>query len=406
MIPPLQNQQCLADKRRNAERRLWSGLVGALLGALLFAPSAAAAGLEETVNAGASAVAAVSAAPPSTPTPPVAIPPSTPAPTTTPVVASPPPTPTPVPASPAASAPAPVRETLEAASKSVASTVPQVSTPSSHSASAGTVERAVDTAVGAVAATANTSTDVARTSTDSVRETASPVLESIGQPPPADTAGAVGDSVDAGARGVVNRVVGNLGKAGHAPRTPAVDLVVEGGAAHVIAALDHGSGLGTAALLPTQPATAPAAPPLGPPDSGLPPVASVLSHWPSRAPIGPAAAPWQGLLGVSGMSGTQLPSVPDVAGFLLATAGAGAPAGAVLGSPRNQIPTQDAPAPAPSPAPSPAAVPGAGGITFFVPVAALIALLALSAPATRRRFRRAGFLQPSVPFVCALERPG
>ncbi len=63
----------------------------------------------------------------------------------------------------------------------------------------------------------------------------------------------------------------------------------------------------------------------------------------------------------------------------------------------------DIPAPAPD---SPGAAPGSGG-SFFIPLAALLALLALVAPATLRR--RLGEVPDfAVPnrFVCALERPG
>lgn len=46
------------------------------------------------------------------------------------------------------------------------------------------------------------------------------------------------------------------------------------------------------------------------------------------------------------------------------------------------------------------------GATFFFPIAALLALLALVAPAIDRRRRRTVACSPPVPFVCALERPG
>ncbi len=61
--------------------------------------------------------------------------------------------------------------------------------------------------------------------------------------------------------------------------------------------------------------------------------------------------------------------------------------------------------PPPPPFQAPDTVAGSGA-SFFVPLAALLALLALAAPATFRRRREVpGFLAP-VPFVCALERPG
>lgn len=65
------------------------------------------------------------------------------------------------------------------------------------------------------------------------------------------------------------------------------------------------------------------------------------------------------------------------------------------------------PSQAPSPAPeSPAnAVPDSGG-TSFVPIVALLALLALVAPATLRRLGKGWDFHAPTPFVCALERPG
>lgn len=64
------------------------------------------------------------------------------------------------------------------------------------------------------------------------------------------------------------------------------------------------------------------------------------------------------------------------------------------------------PAEAPTPAPgSTQAAAGSAGSTF-IPIAALLALLALAAPATGRRLGKAADFRPPVPFVCALERPG
>jgi hypothetical protein len=63
----------------------------------------------------------------------------------------------------------------------------------------------------------------------------------------------------------------------------------------------------------------------------------------------------------------------------------------------------DVPLPAPE---SPGAIaPGSGG-PIFVPIAALLALLALAAPAILRRLGEVPAFRPSTPFVCALERPG
>jgi hypothetical protein len=65
------------------------------------------------------------------------------------------------------------------------------------------------------------------------------------------------------------------------------------------------------------------------------------------------------------------------------------------------------PPPPPHPAPGPPQneAGGAGG-TIFIPIAALLALLALAAPAIVRRLGEAPGLRPQTPFVCALERPG
>jgi hypothetical protein len=61
--------------------------------------------------------------------------------------------------------------------------------------------------------------------------------------------------------------------------------------------------------------------------------------------------------------------------------------------------------PQPSPGSAGQATPGPAG-SFFVPLAALLALLALVAPATLRRFREVPDLPAPALFVCALERPG
>jgi hypothetical protein len=67
------------------------------------------------------------------------------------------------------------------------------------------------------------------------------------------------------------------------------------------------------------------------------------------------------------------------------------------------------PAPSDIPLPTPEspanAIPDSVGPSF-VPIAALLALLALAAPAARRRLGRALDLHVPTPFVCALERPG
>jgi hypothetical protein len=61
--------------------------------------------------------------------------------------------------------------------------------------------------------------------------------------------------------------------------------------------------------------------------------------------------------------------------------------------------------PLPAPGSPASAVPDAGGPSF-VPIVALLALLALVAPAALRRLGGAADFRAPVPFVCALERPG
>jgi hypothetical protein len=63
----------------------------------------------------------------------------------------------------------------------------------------------------------------------------------------------------------------------------------------------------------------------------------------------------------------------------------------------------DVPPPAPE---SPATAVADSGGTSFVPIAALLALLALVAPAATRRLGKAPDFRAPTPFTCALERPG
>lgn len=80
-------------------------------------------------------------------------------------------------------------------------------------------------------------------------------------------------------------------------------------------------------------------------------------------------------------------------------------AGTAIDRSRSQNPAPtDVPLPAPG---SPGAIaPGGSGGPIFVPLAALLALLALVAPAIPRRLGGVPAFRPSTPFVCALERPG
>jgi hypothetical protein len=66
----------------------------------------------------------------------------------------------------------------------------------------------------------------------------------------------------------------------------------------------------------------------------------------------------------------------------------------------------------PVPLDGPMPAPGSSGVaagstgSFFAPIAALLALLALVAPAVLRRLGEVPDCRPPIPFVCALERPG
>lgn len=64
------------------------------------------------------------------------------------------------------------------------------------------------------------------------------------------------------------------------------------------------------------------------------------------------------------------------------------------------------PVPLDVPSPPPGAIAPASGDSLFVPFVALLALLALVAPASMRRLGEAPDFRASTPFVCALERPG
>jgi hypothetical protein len=74
------------------------------------------------------------------------------------------------------------------------------------------------------------------------------------------------------------------------------------------------------------------------------------------------------------------------------------------------IPHFDAPAAPDAPGPPPGSTTGVttsgSGASFFVPIAALLALLALASPAILRRLRELPAFPAPTPFVCALERPG
>ncbi len=93
----------------------------------------------------------------------------------------------------------------------------------------------------------------------------------------------------------------------------------------------------------------------------------------------------------------SLPTGPLAAGDVLSS-------GPPSGGSEEHAPVSDASSP-PAPEMLSAAASGSGGSTL-VPIAALLALLALVAPAISRRLREMADLSPPLPFACALERPG
>ncbi len=148
------------------------------------------------------------------------------------------------------------------------------------------------------------------------------------------------------------------------------------------------TGGGPAGPTPLGPSPTPLGPP-SPSETGSP-----VSH--------PGAAP----------AGGDSPTFPGASSFL------GTPLSPAVSAPRRLAPAsaappvepgngpQDSPSiPLPSVPPTVSLSGGAGG-WFFVPLAALMALVGLSAPAIMRRLREAAALPAPTPFVCALERPG
>lgn len=131
-------------------------------------------------------------------------------------------------------------------------------------------------------------------------------------------------------------------------------------------------------------------------------------------------------LGISAMLGHPADSPEDLVAKYMAgsdgaeASGLGAPEGLgdSKGSPSpvflsngatsaGQHSNGSAPLDVPGPLPrSPGVAVGGSGASFFVPIAALLALLALVAPAIHRRLREAPDFPVPTPFVCALERPG
>ena len=176
--------------------------------------------------------------------------------------------------------------------------------------------------------------------------------------------------------------------------------------------------------LPTLPGIGKIEPPLGAVTTPLPDLPSLPS-----GPGGPAgSAPGDDILTPAAPVNPADPFGPGspVGGPAPPAAGSGGPGeGSFLSTPLSPLTSsttnalsaraappatpgngpEDSPS-TPLPAPGPAFSTGGVGGWFFVPLAALMALVGLSAPAILRRLRESAALPSPTPFVCALERPG
>ena len=135
-----------------------------------------------------------------------------------------------------------------------------------------------------------------------------------------------------------------------------------------------------------------------PPDGGSSP-GGVLT-WEENSPTS-RLIHWGAIDSIAPVSETSTHFQDLVAPLFEAPSGAEAGIRSLAGDP-GERPPSDLPA---APSRSPGAVPGSGG-SIFVPLAALLALLALVAPASFRRLGEVPAFRPPTPFVCALERPG
>jgi hypothetical protein len=176
-------------------------------------------------------------------------------------------------------------------------------------------------------------------------------------------------------------------------------------AAHTALALDA-STLGAGAplgLLPSPSAPTPAV--LGTANPDAPFEASFTQRrFPALDWVGIDV--WEGMVGgVLAASGAYGPPLPGLVHFLSTPPTAAPRSGTAAAS--SSSPRHPSTPPSPLPVPAPASTaPGGGQVSFFVPLVALLALLALAAPAISRRLGEAVGPPPPVPFICALERPG
>jgi hypothetical protein len=233
-----------------------------------------------------------------------------------------------------------------------------------------------------------------------------PVVESLPVPKSTTAPSAPSPLPQAsGAEQAVQKLARDIGEGSAGPATP----VTEATKAVAQGALDAiGPAAGEALLRPVEllpePATGPMPDALSLPQPPLPSSSfsrPLTGASPLRSPVElggiETIAADSGVADLLGASATARLSTVAVAAALAGTAvdrtatRAGSPAPLNL--------------PPPAPGSPEAVVPGAGG-SLFVPLAALLALLALVAPAALRRVGEVPDFRPPTPFVCALERPG
>lgn len=181
----------------------------------------------------------------------------------------------------------------------------------------------------------------------------------------------------------------------------AVDEVVADGSATAQKLVDGASSAATThAKLQDHPAGSGQVPARATPPVRAHPPGSASAPSTQAEPVGPAGL--DALL----MAPAERPVASLATVLLAAPQRGGLPRANESDTPASAAPSPDPAAPLPLPAPlSGSASPG-GGFTSFILIAALMALLAIAAPALLRRFIDTGGIGPPVAFVCALERPG
>jgi hypothetical protein len=160
----------------------------------------------------------------------------------------------------------------------------------------------------------------------------------------------------------------------------------------------------------------PALPGQAPADPAVPPNQTLPLH---QAPVGKSllTGAWLGLLPEAGESVPATHTADTAAIDLLSVESpngsidlAGAKPLTILASAAGSIPHFNGPVSPSDPGPLGSTTglitTSGSGASFFVPIAALLALLALASPAILRRLRELPDFPAPTPFVCALERPG